>query len=359
MKIDGNISSQILTISESLKGKGGVVSVVTAYKPYFTDFKHLASTNQKNVFIKIIFFCFAILKSLFILSSKKIKIVHIHSASSGSFYRKAIFVFLSKLFNKKVILHIHSGRFKMFYDSKNFFNFITKTLNKADLIIALSENWADFLKSIVKDESKVKIVHNLIENDNFVDERSVDYPIKLLFLGKIDKMKGIYDLVEVIDDNRSILEGKLELSVGGNGEVEKLVNILENNQLTNIIKFKGWVSGEKKKELLTTNNVYILPSYFEGLPISILEAMSYKMPIISTPVGGITAVVKDKENGVIVEAGNKEEILNSLLFFIENKNAVKEMGQKSLEIVKPYFAENVIKELSSLYLELLGNDKDK
>ncbi len=359
MKIDKNLSSQILTISESLNGKGGVVAVVTTYKTYFHNFNHLASTKQGNIIYKLCFFVVAIIKSLFILPSKKIKIVHIHSASHASFYRKAIFVFLSKLFNKKVILHIHSGRLKMFYESKNYFNFITKTFNKADFIIALSENWYNFFKDIVKDKSKIKIIHNIIENNKVIKEKTIREPIKILFLGKIEEMKGVYDLLEVINNNRKIFEGKIELIIGGNGEVKKLENILDRYNLSKTVKFEGWVSGKKKEELLKECDIYILPSYFEGLPISILEAMSYKMPIISTPVGGINEIVKDKINGIIIEPGNKDDIVNSILFFIENKDAIKQMGDKSLEIVKPYFAENVINELKCLYLEVLNSGKEK
>lgn len=353
MKIDKNLSSQILTISESLKGKGGVVSVVTTYKTHFHNFNHLASTKQGNIIYKLFFFLGAIIKLLFILPSKKIKIVHIHSASKGSFVRKAVLLYISKLFNKKVIIHIHGSVFKEFYRDKNFFRFIDKALNKADLVIALSESWYDFFKDIIKDESKIKIVHNIVENDKFDKERIVDFPIKLLFLGEIGDRKGVFDLIEVINDNKEIFDDKIELTIGGNGEVEKLENIINRDNLSGIVKFEGWVAGEKKKTLLAENNIYILPSYNEGLPISILEAMSYQMPIIATPVGGIAEIVKNNENGIIVEPGNKDEIKKSLLFFIHNTNLINKMGKKSLEIVKPYFADNVIKELNDIYINPL------
>lgn len=353
MKINKDLSAKILTISESINGKGGVVSVVTTYKSYFHNFNHLASIKQGNVIYKLSFFIIAIIKSIFILSSKKIKIVHIHSASKGSFFRKTIFLYISKLFNKKVILHIHGSVFKEFYRDNNYLNFIDKSLNKADLVVVLSESWYVFFKDIVKDESKIKIVHNIVENDRFEEERIIDYPIKLLFLGEIGDRKGVFDLIEVINDNRETLEEKIELTIGGNGEVDKLEEFIRKHNLNSLIKFKGWISGENKRELLKINNVYILPSYNEGLPISILEAMSYKMPIISTSVGGITEIVKDGKNGLIIEPGNKEEIKKSLLFFVNNKDVISEMGKKSLEIVKPYYAENVIKEINDVYLNLL------
>ena len=68
----------------------------------------------------------------------------------------------------------------------------------------------------------------------------------------------------------------------------------------------------KKQNVWTGEDVYILPSYNEGLPIAILEAMSYKHPVISTPVGGIPEVIQTKENGMLVQPGNKEEIAKAI-----------------------------------------------
>ena len=96
-----------------------------------------------------------------------------------------------------------------------------------------------------------------------------------------------------------------------------------------------------------------MPSYNEGLPIAILEAMSYSHPIISTPVGGIPEVVKDHQNGILVEPGNLEQIKEALLFFIEHPEVIRSYGKKSYEIVQPYFPENVFLQLKEIYCDLL------
>ena len=91
-------------------------------------------------------------------------------------------------------------------------------------------------------------------------------------------------------------------------EEEIIKAFIQNNQISDIAVFEGWVTGDKKIEYLNWADIYILPSYNEGLPIAILEAMSYSHPIISTPVGGIPEVVKDHQNGILVEPGNLEQI---------------------------------------------------
>ena len=112
--------------------------------------------------------------------------------------------------------------------------------------------------------------------------------------------------------------------------------------------FEGWVSGEKKTRLLNWADVYILPSFNEGLPISILEAMSYGCPVISTPVGGIPEVVRD--NGTLVTPGDSEEIFRAIAKYVDNPEIIQTEGKESVTNVAPYLAENVMKELKELYL---------
>ena len=98
------------------------------------------------------------------------------------------------------------------------------------------------------------------------------------------------------------------------------------------VKFEGWVGGEKKIHLLNWADVYILPSFNEGLTISILEALSYNCPIISTPVGGIPEVVTE-DNGILVEPGNTKQIAEAIHNYVEHPEIVKSHGAISGEIV--------------------------
>ena len=100
--------------------------------------------------------------------------------------------------------------------------------------------------------------------------------------------------------------------------------------------------------------MYILPSFNEGLPIGILEAMAYGHPIISTPVGGIPEVLKDGVNGIMVEPGNVEQIGNAIFTLVEHKGLIREYGNHSLEIVQPYLPESVFATLSSMYNQLIA-----
>ena len=189
----------------------------------------------------------------------------------------------------------------------------------------------------------------------------VEEPMKLtekaesavgIFLGNINEPKGIFDLLAAIASHKEELRGKFFLHIGGKGEENRLMNIIAENGLGDIVCYDGWVAGERKASLMSMANIYILPSYAEGLPISILEAMTYGMAIISTPVGGIPEIVRQNENGILIAPGDTEALSNAILKLAEDKACRYDMGRRSIEIVQPYLPKNVERHLNILYSEL-------
>ena len=102
-----------------------------------------------------------------------------------------------------------------------------------------------------------------------------------------------------------------------------------------------------------------MPSYIEGLPISILEAMSYGKPIISTNVGAIHEIVKNNENGFLISPGNLEQIEKSIKHFIENPQDIEKFGKVSAKMAEKYLPDSVILQLESIYNEILNYSKNE
>jgi glycosyltransferase involved in cell wall biosynthesis len=142
-----------------------------------------------------------------------------------------------------------------------------------------------------------------------------DGKLHMLYLGLLTEAKGIYDLLDVVKDGLDDYNGRLILHVGGNGEVEQLQKVIEEARLEDVVKYEGWLDGERKSRLMNLCCVYVLPSYHEGLPVSILEAMSYGEYIVSTKVGGIPEVV-GKDVGVLINPGYRKalkDVLDSIV----------------------------------------------
>ena len=349
--IADNISRKVLTIGVDYHNpRGGIAQVINVYSTIFSPFNFIRTTvcgnKLTNLFVLIIALCRFIGYMLF----SDVKIVHIHTASYISFWRKRIFINLAKLFKRKVVLHVHGGEFKIF--SEKNYSKIKRTITKCDCIIALSIEWKMYFEDSYL-HPNVQIIKNIIESPTIKTEINKDKKYYLLFLGKLGEKKGIYDLLDVLSENKKKYQENLIFLYGGNGEVEKVSQYVKDKCIESMAVFQGWVTGEKKVSLLNQANAYILPSYNEGLPISILEAMSYSLPIISTNVGGIPEIVKNGINGYLFDAGDKTAMAQAIDALMENREQNKEFGKNSLKIVQEHLPESVAKQLTELYQKTL------
>lgn len=341
-------SKNILTVGPEYKNpKGGIAQVLCSYNKFvYNDFNHVRSGGGVYAFSKLYYFGKGLVMfSIKLLFSSSIKVVHIHTASNSDFKRNSFYARIARLFKKKVILHVHGGGFKNYYYKNK--SFVKQQLDKADAIVALSEYWRHFFAEDLNYKN-VFVVNNIIPTPNYqpLKEKNI---FNLLYLGHIYEKKGIFDLVDVIKENREEYNGKLILHIGGGlYEVDRLLNILNTENLDGVIRFEGWVNGEKKRELLNMADAYILPSYAEGVPISILEAMSYHLPIIATNVGGIPSIVGTK-NGILIEPGDKEQLKEAIDHLINYESQRHKMGETSYLMSLEYQPQNVIKELKLLY----------
>lgn len=353
--IKSEISQQALMIGVYYKhdAAGGMSSVIQYYEKYFENLQYIPSWRDKNPAIKLYYAIKAYLIVLCKLSfNQKIKIVHIHTAADSSFKRKSIFVSLAKAFNKKIILHIHGSRFKDFYDESSNKKVIINNLQKADKLVVLSQSWKEWFFDIGINSENIIVLNNIVDYPK-IKEVNRENKVKLLFLGEIGVRKGVFDIIETIAKNRDSFKAEIILKIGGNKETEKLIQKINEYDLTDFVKFEGWVSGDKKINLLNWADIFILPSFNEGLPIAILEAMSYGKSIISSPVGGIAEIVHSGINGILVEPGNKNEIFEAINFFINNKNKIETFGNQSKKIVDPFYPKSVLNSLLSIYNDLL------
>lgn len=348
--VDKLLSRKVLTLSAHYNPpKGGVAQVVSTYSNMFDGFRHVATKKGSKIYQKVFSLILAVPYFLFLCITSGVEIVHIHGSSNNSFYRKRIFIYLSRLLGKKIIYHVHGAEYKKFYNTNP--SAIKAALKKVDVVVALSESWRCFFEDEVG-HPNVRVIENVIPKPTKIPVKGSELT-HYLFLGVFGERKGIYDLLEAVARNSNELRGKVIVHIGGNGEVERVDKVIKSLGVDDIVVNEGWVSGERKIQLLNLADVYLLPSYDEGLPISILEAMSYKLPIISTPVGGIPEIVKTYENGILVEPGDIDALGKAMLSLLYDSDYRIRAGEASFKKVQPYFPEKVSEKLNSLYRGIL------
>lgn len=353
--IPNTTSRQVIMVGVKRDTPGGMASVINSYFQYIDELRYITTWKLASFPVKAWYALKSIiLFTLHLLFDRDIKIAHIQGAANASFARKAIFINIAKFFNKKVILHMHACDFVEYYNNSDRKDWIKKILDKCDVLVVLSQWWKEYFITLGVPQQRIHILNNIVTPPTFSGNKHDDGKLHLLFLGEIGKRKGIYDILNGLANDREYFSQRMLLRIGGNLEEDKLRARIKELRLDDFVKFEGWVSGNKKQECLEWADVYILPSFNEGLPIGILEAMSYHMPIISSPVGGIPEVVFNQQNGILVEPGNSQEISDAIKCFIEHPEKIEQYGEISYSLAKPYFPEEVMNSLHSIYQGLLN-----
>ena len=355
--IEKEISEQVLTLGDYFEDSthGGIASVLRYYKPCFARFNFIPTYRHPAPWSKFRYDLLSLVRLWWkLLTDRRIRIVHIHSAWGGSFIKHTYYVRLAKLMGRKVVLHCHGSTFNGWYDTlpPRRRRRVDSTFRMADRIIALARSWKDLFVSIGADPSAIVVLNNITPRSGAgLREFAEGDKVHLLFLGQIGPRKGVFDLLEAMKTMPAEYREKLVLDIGGNDNEEELKNRIAEYGLAGTVRFHGFVSGDAKRALLEQADIFVLPSYNEGLPIAILEAMSYGCAIISTPVGGIPEVVDG--NGALVEPGNAAQIAGAIIAH-SKPEVFRPEGQKSLQIVEDYYPEAVISHLRSVYLSVLG-----
>lgn len=347
---------KICMIVQDKMVKGGIAAVINGYRGSKLEkefeVKYVESYKDGSKLTKLFKGISGYINFIWVLLIDKPNLIHIHSSFGASFYRKLPFIYIASLTNKPIINHIHGADFEEFYlmASNKKKQLIKKVYNKCSILIALSEEWKDRLKLIVP-EDKIEVVENYsIVNLECAKENFEREPNnQILFLGEIGKRKGCYDIPRVIKIVAERIP-TVKFVLGGDGDIEQIKLLLNENGVINNVIFPGWIRGEEKEKYLKESDIFFLPSYNEGMPMSILDAMGFGLPIVSTNVGGIPKIVNTEKNGYIYNPGEIENFANAIIELLENKSKLKSYSRNSFEIVnEKYSLELHLEQIKKIY----------
>lgn len=344
----------ILMVGPARDVKGGMTTVVDNYFEYglssLVKLDYCESINDKSKIQKgikevsgYIHFCKIV---------NKYDLVHIHMASGRSTYRKIEYIKKAKKFKKKVIVHIHGGGFADFYAAQNEREKrrIVQGLNLADMVIVLSQEWKQYFSQIISKE-KLEILYNGVK---IPKEFNKDYNNNnILFLGRLCEEKGVYKLLEAIKV-LTITYPNIMLNICGSGEEDKILKYIRSNSLSNNVKLIGWVSKNQREEQLKENSIFVLPSEYEAMPMSLLEAMAYRNIPVCTNVGGIPQIIQDNTNGILIKNYGVKPITEALEKVLDCPCKKKQMAEISYKTVEEKFnVESNVRSLYEIYLKVL------
>jgi len=349
---------KIIMVGTSLNTMGGIASVIRVYQAagLFERYgiAYLATHCDGGIGKKLAIMSHAYLTLVIALLRGQVFLLHVHVASRASFWRKSGFFLLARCFGVPTILHLHGAEFAQFYEKECGAlrqRFIRYVFDGASRVVVLSEAWRLWVAGISRNR-RIETIFNPVILPPAVTPWTERQPGSVLSLGRLGKRKGTYDLLDAGARSGAAV-GALKLMLGGDGEVEqaraRAVALGTEAQLDLL----GWVSGADRERYLGLATVYALPSYNEGLPMSILEAMAAGLPVLSTPVGGIPEAVTDGVEGYLVAPGDIDALAARLQQLLLEPGLASRMGAAARRKVESTFSSDaVLPRVERLYAEL-------
>jgi len=344
---------KVLVVATSRKTRGGITSVVNThmqgYQQEGCDVKWIESHLDRNVVMKLFYFVRSLIQFFFFVPC--CDLVHIHVSTFSSAFRKSFYFCLAKIYRKKIIMHLHCSTPSIIYDKRNrpLYRFLFK---HSDIVLVLSSQWKQYVVEALGVKDNVRILYNPI----FSNPEPSDKLAKknyILFAGTIDKRKGYHDLIKafakVVPEHHDWL-----LVFAGNGEIAEGMALCDSLGISSNVVFRGWVTGEEKDILFRESNIFCLPSYAEGFPMSVLDAWAYSLPVVCTPVGGILDVAINGENILLFNPGDIDEMSTQLKSLICDEQLRRTISENSHQFSSTIFnVERINHDLLDIYKELL------
>lgn len=350
---------KVLMLGNDPSVKGGITSVISQlldhnWSQEGIDMQFIPTYIEANTISKILFFLKAYRKIRQEFKRNKPDIVHIHMSYKGSFTRKFAIHKLCTNYGIPDVIHLHGSEFKKWYDESDMKKKeqIRRLMRESSALVVLGEQWNRIVKEIEPNTNTI-VVSNTVHIPQEVT--SWKQPFQVLFLGVLIQRKGVEDLLKVI----KLLKDSVDIShvhvvIAGSGEEEeKLKQQCESLKIDNLVEFVGWTTGQKKERLLKESQMLVLPSYNEGLPIAILEAISYGLPVVATDVGDIPSAVRNSINGFVFKPGDIGAFAEYLKEIIADRKLYENMSLNSRIIAENEFSdEKYFQKIKECYTDI-------
>jgi glycosyltransferase involved in cell wall biosynthesis len=350
---------KILMIGASLTQNGGIATLeklMLKYPPAKVEIQHITSHDEGSIAYRIMIFVKAWVKFVWRLLITEIDIVHIHISDGASLFRKAILAVTAFIFQKPVVMHANGAEFHVTYAQlPNWIQqFMKNIFRRCDAFIAVTSFWQNYyLSNLGLDEEKLFIVPNPTVLPEKIPNREYRNEVNFVFCGRIGQRKGAFDLINAFSKMPNSARQNAKLILAGDGEIDRGMELVKQLDLTNKITFLGWINEQKRDELLAEGDVFVLPSYNEGLPLALMEAMGWGLAVITTPSSGISDVVTTGKNGILVNPGDIQQLSEAIQLLIADKKLRLELGSAARKTVDSFDINKFDGKLLDIYQSIL------
>ncbi|HEU4779374.1 MAG TPA: glycosyltransferase family 4 protein [Steroidobacteraceae bacterium] len=344
---------KVLQLGPGLDVRGGITTVeqhICDYLAPYVSLRHVATMEEGSAFARLTVFARAAQALQRTLNDLDPAIVHIHFASRGSTLRKLILASMVTRAGRPLVLHAHGGYFDQFH--RRLPAVLRRTVNsilqRANVLIALSPRWRDFyINECELSQGQVAVLPNPVRWSPDTPDRSAHREVQFLFLGRMCRKKGTYDLVNAFAALPDSVRSRARLVLAGDGDLAEIRALAA--PFGERVRVLSWIDSAERDRLLAQSDVFVLPSYNEGVPMSLLEAMASGLPAIVTPVGGIPDVFSHGVEGLIVEPAHVADLSAAMARLVNDDDERRAAGRRAHERARSFDVHNYARRLADIY----------
>ncbi len=358
----------VLQLGPGLEVRGGVSSVerliverLARGAESSVSIRHVATMedgsawHKLGVFLRALYVVRAALQARRCGAQHGSQIVHIHFSKRGSTLRKTLLAWMVLRAGRPLVLHAHSGSFDQFFSRlpRLARRLLKRIFGRADCVIVLSRHWRDFYaRQVGLDLRRIVVLHNPVALPRSVPARAGRQSVQLVYLGRIAEHKGAFDLLRAYGALPASLRLHTRIVFAGDGKVEQLRE--QAREWGDAIEIHTWIDSHARDILLAQSDVFVLPSYYEGVPMAMLEAMAYGLPVVTTRVGGIPDIVQDQREGLLIAPGEPEQLQDALRQVIEDEGWRLALGRQARLCAQRFDADRYARDLLHIYRQVLA-----
>ena len=271
------------------------------------------------------------------VASGRADVLHVHLAHRGSVFRKSAPILAARLRGIPVVMHAHSYNFAAWYRATSpRVQSLTRHVLRADRWLVLGNDLADeYTEVLALDPDRVEVLHNPAPKPHVVTP-DPEAPILGLALGRLGERKGTFDVIAAIRSLNPATRARLRVILAGDGEVDRA---RAQSADLDCVEIRDWVGPAERDDLLARATFFLLPSYDEGLPMALLEAMAAGLIPVVSPVGAIPDVVRNLENGILVSPGDIDATAKAIGMIVSDRAGAAMLSKAAVATAEQFGVE--------------------
>jgi len=322
-----------------LHGRGGIdrlndmiFETVNAHPELGIAVNRLVTRGQRGLFAAQFVFAYALARLFIVAHRRDIDLLHIHLSDRGSCYRKVVLGYAARLLGIPYVVHLHGAIFIDFWSHAPFGldGAINRLFENSHRVVVLGQYWAQAITSRLPHlKDKITILPNATQSSTSSQYPAANGSVRITCLGKLGERKGTPQLIAALE----LLAGRTDwtATIAGDGAVHETRLAAQKAAIEGRVTIPGWLNATETDDLLRRTDILVLPSYWENLPMVILEGFAHGIAVVSTPVGAIPEVIESGRNGLIVPVGDVATLATALRRLIEDADLRRRLGDRARE----------------------------